>query len=62
MKIEQTKKIKTQEEARKFAIDWQNWQSEHKHHYSEMFEWQQKFEELANKFDLVDEFIENGIL
>lgn len=54
---------KTQEEARQYAIDWQNWVAEEQSiSYSELAEWQAHFEEIANKFDLVDEFKENGII
>lgn len=54
--------IKSEEQARELAIDWQAWQSDQALSYSEVSEWQAYFEELANKFDLVDEFKENGII
>jgi hypothetical protein len=56
------RKVTTAEEARQQAIDWQNWQSEQSLSYSELSEWQAHFEELAKKFDLTDEFKENGII
>ncbi len=56
------KEIKTAEEARQYAIDWQNWQSEQSLNYGEAMEWQEYFNKLADKFDLVDEFKENGII
>jgi hypothetical protein len=54
--------IKTEEEARQYAIDWQNWASEQNLSYDELAEWQGIFTELAEKFNLVDEFKENGII
>lgn len=54
--------ITTAEQARQYAIDWQRWQSEQAMSYADLAEWQQLFEELAEKFDLVEEFKENGII
>ena len=54
--------ITTQDEARQFAIDWQNWQGEQLLSYGELAEWQDQFATLAKEFDLVDEFKENGII
>lgn len=54
--------IKTQGEARQFAIDWQVWQAEQSLSYGEVAEWQAFFMELAEKFDLVEEFRENCII
>jgi len=54
--------IKTQEEARQYAIDWQNWASKQILSIREMIEWQNIFEKLAKKFDLKEEFEENGII
>jgi hypothetical protein len=53
---------KTQEQARQYAIDWQNWASENKMYMSELIEWQQIFLDLAINFGLVAEFEENGII
>lgn len=53
---------KTKEEARQYAIDWQNWQSEQSLSYSELAEWQAEFERIGKEFDLTEEFIENGII
>lgn len=52
----------TQEEARAHAIEWQQWASEQNLSYGELAEWQSHFEQLAEEFDLHEEFIENGIL
>lgn len=53
----------TQAEARQYAIDWQNWVSEVQNlSYGEMAQWQDMFAELAERFDLTEEFKENGII
>jgi hypothetical protein len=61
--------INTQEEARQYAIDWQNWVSEQNTtenpqslYQSELVEWQEIFSELGERFDLTEEFQENGII
>lgn len=54
--------ITTQGDARQFAIDWQVWQAEQSLSYSELAEWNDIFQSLAEHFDLVDEFKENGII
>lgn len=56
------KEIKTQDEAREYAIEWQKWAGEQNLSYSELIEWQEYFKELAEKFDLIDEFKENMII
>jgi hypothetical protein len=55
-------KVSTKEEARSRAIDWQTWASEQSLSYSELMDWQVYFEALAVKFDLLEEFKENGII
>lgn len=62
MKLEQFDKLTTAEEARQLAIDWQSWQPEQQLSIGELSDWQAYFEELATKFDLTDEFQENGII
>lgn len=52
----------TQDEARQLAIDWQVWQAEQSLSYGEYAEWGAYFRDLAERFDLVDEFKENGII
>ena len=57
--------IKTKEEARQYAIDWQNWafgDNAPKLYQSDLYEWQLVFTELGTEFDLVEEFKENGII
>jgi len=54
--------IFTREEARQYAIDWQIWMSNKNLSYGEIAEWQMIFRELAERFDLEEEFKENGII
>jgi hypothetical protein len=56
------KHITTQDEARDFAIEWQQWAGEQDLSYGELIEWLSVFEVLAKKFDLIEEFHENGII
>lgn len=62
MKIEQLSTIKTEDEARQAAIDWQAWSSDQSLSYGELADWAGAFETLGKKFNLTDEFKENGIL
>ena len=57
-----TQEIKTKEQARQYAIDWQHEQQDKAMSYSELVEWQSVFMALAKEFDLTEEFIENGII
>jgi len=54
--------IKTKNEARQIAIDWQNWQNKKSLSYTEIIDWQEYFISLAKKFDLTEEFEENCII
>ena len=54
--------IKTKEQARQKAIDWQDWQSTRSLSLCECVEWQTYFKELGRKFKLTKEFEENGIV
>jgi hypothetical protein len=54
--------LATQEEARQYAIDFQQWVSEQSLSYGELAEWSDRFTKIAEKFDLVEEFEENGII
>lgn len=51
---------KTKEQARQYAIDWQQFASDTDISYGEILDWQ--FTKLAKQFDLTDEFKENGII
>ena len=52
---------KTQDEARQYAIEWQQWQVGESLSYGELYTWQIHFKTLGIKFDLTEEFKENGI-
>lgn len=54
--------IETADEARSIAIEWQYWISEQDLSYSELIDWKLYFEALDKKFDLLEEFKENGII
>ena len=54
--------IKTKEEARTMAIDFQRWASEENLSYGELVVYSGYFETLAKKFNLTEEFKENGII
>lgn len=58
----QMTKVKTKEEAISKAIDFQAWQSNQSLSYEEVANWGRYFNDLANEFDLVDEFSENGLI
>lgn len=62
MKTSKVLEAKTQDEARQYAIEWQAWACEQSLSYSELAEWGEVFRELGEKFDLVEEFKENGII
>lgn len=55
-------KIKTKEEARQKAIEWQYWQESQELSYEEVITWADYFRKLAKKFNLIREFKENGII
>lgn len=57
-----TNEIKTKEQARQYGIDFQNWASNKDLSYGELCHFQNILTTVAEKFDLVDEFIENGII
>ena len=54
--------IKTKEQARQYGIDYQDWISEKNLSYTELAHFQGKLETLAKKFDLIEEFKENGLI
>lgn len=62
MKIKPITKIKTKQEAQNIAIEWQTWQSEQTLSYLELSQWQEYFETLGDKFELIEEFRENGVI
>ena len=69
MEIPEVTTIKTEDEARQFAIDWQNWASEQNQigeeptlFTSDLSDWWSFFVELGEEFNLTDEFQEEGII
>lgn len=62
MTIPELSTIKTKEEARQLAIDWQAWQSEQSLSYGELSEWEDFFRKLGRDFYLTAEFSENGVI
>ena len=53
--------IKTKREAQQMAINFQSWVSEENLSYSELIEYSGFFDTLGKKFNLTEEFKENGI-
>jgi len=62
MEIKAITEIKNKEEAREMAINFQKWASEENLSYEELIKYSGFFETLARKFNLIEEFKENGIL
>lgn len=62
MKMKAITAIKSKEEARQQAIDWQYWAGEQNLSYSEIADWAGYFRTLGKKYGLLKEFKENGIL
>jgi len=60
--VKSISQVKTKDEARTMAIDFQNWASEQNLSYSEISNYQNYFEELGKKFKLTEEFKENAII
>jgi hypothetical protein len=60
--LEPIGQVTTEDAARSIAIDWQEWQSNQQLSYGELGFYAHYFEQLADKFNLTDEFKENGIL
>ena len=62
MKRKEPKEIRTREQARDAAQEWQQWASGQNLSYGELFEYQNYFRKLGKKFGLMREFKENGII
>ena len=62
MKLQDITEIETEGEARQIAIDYQNWASEENLSYGELTDYAHYFSTLAKKFNLTEEFKENGII
>lgn len=55
-------RVSTREEARAQAIEWQADFNNHNYTWSELFYFCEYFEKLGEKFGLLEEFHENGII
>jgi hypothetical protein len=62
MKLPKLDQVESKSHAISLAIDWQKWASEQSLSWGEVAEVQAYFEALAKKFNLTNEFKENGIL
>ena len=63
MNIELVRNAETKEEAIDYAIEWQHWSSNVSMSWSEVQEWQEVFEMLADNFPSIrEEFKENCII
>ena len=62
IKKELAHNITTQDEARQYAIDWQRGLDDRRISYGELVNEQAYLVELAERFDLVEEFKENAII
>ena len=62
MELKAITEIKTEGEARQIAIDFQSFMSKESLSYSELSDFSGYFETLAKKFNLTEEFKENGII
>lgn len=49
-------------QARQVAIEWQNNLEDRSYSYDELMQWQAYFTKLGERFGLLDEFQENGVL
>jgi hypothetical protein len=58
----QKRTIKTKEEARQYAMDWQNWVADQDLSWEEISKWESELEDIATEFGLTEEFKENGII
>lgn len=54
--------IESRTQAQDIAIEWQYWAGKQNLSMGELIDWQGYFEKLGEKFDLTEEFKENGIL
>ena len=62
MQLKQINEFKTAEEATQYAIEYQNWVCSQDLSYGELADWSDIFTALTEKFDLSEEFKENGII
>ena len=61
--LPEPKAVKSAEQGRDIAIQWQQWAGDTDMSYGELAAWNDWFRELADKYpELLEEFEENGIL
>ena len=54
--------FKDKDQAREFAIDWQNWVGDQALSLQELVDWQDYLEEIGKRYGLLAEFKENTIV
>lgn len=54
--------VSTEDEAMQVAVDWQVLAAERDYSYQELAEWQRYFTKQAERYNLTEEFKENGII
>lgn len=62
MKLKALSDVRSRDEARSIAINFQFWFSDHSVSQAELLKYNHYFESLARKFRLSKEFRENGII
>ena len=62
MKLPELSEVTTKEQARQIAIDWQHEQRNRAMSWQDVLDQGAYFEKLAERFDLTEEFKENGII
>ena len=62
MKLKALTKVRTKEEAIQIAAEWQRQAGRQTLSYGELAEHQNYFQSLAEKFNLTEEYNENGII
>lgn len=62
MKLPNIAEVTTAEQATELAKDWQSSCQDNNYSYGELLEYAVYFEQLARKFELEEEFEENGII
>lgn len=61
MQIPSIDSVPSREHAHSLAVEWQDWQSKQNLSWFDVMQWGDFFTEVGQKFDLLNEFKENGI-
>lgn len=56
------KNVRNEAQARQVAIDYQAWSAEQSLSYGELVYFTNRLEAIAERFNLIDEFKENGVI